>query len=556
MYPLIFIWQGLDFTDTGYLLTNYQQIFNEPSSIQASHRIWLTNVVGGIWVYLFGDSLGLVGYRFAGVLLVWGTLYVSYLTLKSYIRPKYLLWGLFAAMALANRSGFVFNYNSLTAFFYVLAAYLLVRGLVGSKNRMIFLAGFVMGLNIFIRLPNILGFSLAGTVLFSGYMKKTPILAQMKQLLYFISGYMLAAAAVLLVMRMAGHYEAYISLFKGTYTMLDDPTGHHRWDYVFFNYLDHHRTAIVRTIKIAAGFFSLLIILDITSRLGNKLLQYGVIAASALAVIYFNLGFLQNWVNFLVTILGILYFIMLYFSFKGQQEFRLVSFMSLAVLILIPLGSNIAVWNSVYGMYLAVPLVLGRMLTVVETPFRLAGGELKMIKVLALGLFLALAVQSSYYYTYRDADNRLEMRYGINHTSLRAVLTTGERAAVIQELVDVLPRYVREGDYLLAYEQISMVYFLTKTKPYLYHAWPMLYSPQQFDQALQKALAERPYLPVIIRARGNTENKKWPAAAGLLRSPPHDEMRGLMDDFIKKEHYRSVWQNNFFEILEPEKSKI
>lgn len=552
LYPLLFIWQGLDFTDTGYLLTNFQQIFLEPSSIQASFRIWLTDVLGGIWIYVFGDSLGLAGFRFAGVLLVWGTVYVSYVTLKSYIRPKYLVWGLFSALVLANRSGFVFNYNSLTAFFYVLAACLLVRGLSGGRNRLIFWAGFVLGLNVFIRLPNILGIFLAGAVLFSGYLKNTPAPVQIKQFLNFFFGYLLAAAAVLLVMRMVGHYEAYILLFQGTYPMLNDPAGHHRWDYVVLNYLSHNKTAVLRAVKAAAGLFSLLILLDVTSRFRSRAIQFGVIAVCASAFIYLYFRSLQDWVNLVITTLGILYLVLIFFVFKGQQELRLVSLISLAVLVLTPLGSNVAVRNSVYGMYLAVPVVFGSLLEVRETPFRLGSGELKMIKVLALGLFLILAVQSSYYYTYRDAGNRWDMRYGINHSRLRAVFTTRERAVVVQELLDVLPRYVREGDYLLAYEQISMVHFLTKTKPYLYHAWPMLYSPSQFAQALQRAGTERPYLPVIIRARGNTENHNWPETGGLLRSPSHDAIRVLMDGFIRAEGYRTVWQNSFFEILTPD----
>lgn len=70
IYPLLFIWQGLDFSDTGYFLSCYQQVFNDPESISGITFSWLTNIIGGIWVALFGDSLGLLGVNLAGVSLL------------------------------------------------------------------------------------------------------------------------------------------------------------------------------------------------------------------------------------------------------------------------------------------------------------------------------------------------------------------------------------------------------------------------------------------------------------------------------------------------------
>ena len=127
-YPLLFIWQGLDFTDTGFVLTNYQQIFINPDSIESTFRIWLSSILGGLWLYFFGDTLGLLGYRMAAVLLVYGTLYFSFLILRPHIRTKPLLFGLLLALIFVNRSGFSFNYNSLTAFFYVLAVFFFGQG--------------------------------------------------------------------------------------------------------------------------------------------------------------------------------------------------------------------------------------------------------------------------------------------------------------------------------------------------------------------------------------------------------------------------------------------
>ena len=82
VYPLLFIWQGLDVFDVGFSLTSYQEIFNDPESVSFSSFLWLTNIIGGVWLLLFGDSLGLVGANLAGVFVTYMTIIFSYLILK------------------------------------------------------------------------------------------------------------------------------------------------------------------------------------------------------------------------------------------------------------------------------------------------------------------------------------------------------------------------------------------------------------------------------------------------------------------------------------------
>ena len=60
--PWLFIWQGLDFTDQGYLLTGYRCFFQHPEATEDSANLWLTNLVGASWDALFG-GLGVLGMR-------------------------------------------------------------------------------------------------------------------------------------------------------------------------------------------------------------------------------------------------------------------------------------------------------------------------------------------------------------------------------------------------------------------------------------------------------------------------------------------------------------
>src|ERR1700676_2614528 len=72
VFQLILIFQGVDLSDEGFLVTFYQQIFTHPDSVQYNFMFWLTGIIGGVYFKLF-SFLGLWGLRLGGVLVTTGT---------------------------------------------------------------------------------------------------------------------------------------------------------------------------------------------------------------------------------------------------------------------------------------------------------------------------------------------------------------------------------------------------------------------------------------------------------------------------------------------------
>ena len=64
---VVFIFQGLDFADSGFAADFYSRIFTDPTSVQYNFMYWFTGIIGGLWLKLFPE-LGLVGLRLAGIL--------------------------------------------------------------------------------------------------------------------------------------------------------------------------------------------------------------------------------------------------------------------------------------------------------------------------------------------------------------------------------------------------------------------------------------------------------------------------------------------------------
>jgi hypothetical protein len=83
VYPLLFIWQGLDVTDLGFNLVGYQQVFKESASVEYTYFNCLTWFIGGIWYLGFG-WLGVLGFRIATVLAIYLILFLSYQLIKDY----------------------------------------------------------------------------------------------------------------------------------------------------------------------------------------------------------------------------------------------------------------------------------------------------------------------------------------------------------------------------------------------------------------------------------------------------------------------------------------
>src|SRR5947208_10465158 len=76
VFPLFFMWQGLDLTDAGYTVANMQQFFQIYPGDLADPAIgscWLTFLIGAIWYKLAG-TWGLVGFRVLYLLLTFATL--------------------------------------------------------------------------------------------------------------------------------------------------------------------------------------------------------------------------------------------------------------------------------------------------------------------------------------------------------------------------------------------------------------------------------------------------------------------------------------------------
>jgi hypothetical protein len=208
-FPLVLMLQGIDFTDTGWVLSNYQQIFSDPQSVSYWFHLWLPNIIGGFWNALFGWG-GLLSFKIAAVIIFWLTAFCIYGIYKSFFSSKYILPALLLGMAFHFPSKItVIHYNNISMLFLTFGAAALFFGIEKKARPPIFLSGGVLILAVFARLPNILGMSFVLVLIYARLMEKGSRANLVKDVGFFFLGALTAAVVVIAVMFLIGHLYLY-----------------------------------------------------------------------------------------------------------------------------------------------------------------------------------------------------------------------------------------------------------------------------------------------------------------------------------------------------------
>ena len=563
---MLFVWQGLDFSDMGFWLTGYQQFYTHPDTMDFQSVCWLTTFIGH-WVGLaLGGSV--MAYKLGYVVVVTSSAIIAYQLLASQLGRSRML----AAMVLLTvfftkvKFGNWIGYNELTALFYLAGAALLFWGLVNNRKLLVVLAGIVLGANTFIRLPNLLGITLVSAVWLQAWAYRWSSRDVLTRSFVFLGGFSLGVALVWGLIVLNGQQAIYFQGIQAIFDLALNANSHHPGSGLLRGFIIGH-------IKAFGAAFSIVII---GIWIANWVSKQKILIASVVILIGALLVFYIIYVRWkwIYCVPGICYIVLLSIVFlesKKNPSLALLAFIAGMILLLAPLGSNLGISNSVYGMWLALPLTLISLWRVSDLAFsfsfKLRGDgfepngkfsmETRGFHVFAITIVLALLFQtlvSAWQHTFYDNKNRFTMTHSIAHPLLAGTYTTAERAKVVTELLEAMSHYSKPGDEILALNSIVALYFLTETHPWLGISWPDYESPERIATLIRTKEQTGARLPVIVRATGSIYDNSWPVAAQPLASYwGQKEARRVFEEFEKKHGYVVGWSNGFFEILTPSK---
>jgi hypothetical protein len=577
---VLLIFQGLDLSDEGFLSTFYSHIFNNPVSVSYNFMFWLTGVIGGAWAKVF-SPFGLLGIRLGGAVVNTVTAILTFQLLKKYLNPVYLKIGLLLVVLSLNNDIKVLNYNILSALFYIVIVIFLFSGLQKKRLVKILLSGFFVGLNVFIRTPNILELGLALGILYYHYLTGWSWAATLKQITVFIAGFLIAIGCVVLAMHIAGHLPIFLSSMKLLFTMgkgVKNPDV--EGGYGIFRLLDLFRSNIVESLKYAlipAAFVFGCLYLLTKFRNNPKPLKFLLNAGIWLAIA----GFL-----FLIIVHKIDHFTELFFlnglillaaitmiSSSIEKEIKMLFFFGVFFLLSFPLGSSDGIFTAGrYCLWIALPVTMNYILNIDSTNFTwvikrekkehtgdflISEKLFAATKKILVFILIFAGFYFVYYYPFFDRRNRMLMRYSLQSDNLKGIYTTKGRAAVFNELLLESTRYMKPNDYVIAYDNMAMFYYATKTVPLLTNPLPGVYSSTLFRADLNSMQERSSKLPPVVMQKIATigDASKWPeeTMAGSYSKMERNLTRNyILDSFLKKNNYKEVWSNQDFKILIPD----
>lgn len=553
--------QGFCMADEGWSLTGYQQIFHEPSSVQYMFLFYNKLVIGGLWEWLFG-GLGIYGFRLLNILFMLATWFIIYRLMRNYIHPFTIVIGAILVTMAHNYGVMVFDHSSVTVLLSVSAAYFLFQSLCKGSALHIYIAGILLAVNIFSRIPNISQLTLL--VLLIPYYIYT---RKMRKTLQLLGGALLGVITGIAfefgLMYCLGHLHLFIENLSTGMSAATSADSSHSLSTMLPSYFDSYLQILKDMLKIA-------ILPTLALLVGNLLKQSGLrkmlILFFALAQVAILIYFFDNML-FLYAFISIILFPSLYFLHKQPEQIYLI-LIALLILYLLPYGSDYGINNmGENAIWLATPLAIGlahkgityktyKSYTTYQNHSLYKPYMVSIITTAMLSFMIVFFVCNSWFMlhnAYFDEGARWEKRYRVDHP-LANTFTNQDYAQSTNTILTELKKYVHPDDYLFCFQSRPMLHYLTHTRPYMYNPWPWSFDTPSMKLHLQRAEARGGKLPVVVREKCQLINSVLPDPNWNQTNAEDDFFHKnakvrLIQDFIERHHYQVVWESDEYQIL-------
>ena len=227
------------------------------------------------------------------------------------------------------------------------------------------------------------------------------------------------------------------------------------------------------------------------------------------------------------------------------------------ILLFLPFGSDYGVGNMGPScIWIATPLAIGILYKLLQEH---DNTTYKNARIFAFTFIIALVTKTIYNTSlncYFDHGSRLKKTAKSEMASLATTYTSPLKVAQLDTLMVHLQPLIQKNDHLLCFQCISMINYLTETRPYLGNSWPWTYTAYDMERHFIKAQNNIPQLPVIVRnksgiASWEKHHKDWDNTSATDQWNFNSRKIELIQEFIKENNYIIHWENDIFQILIP-----
>jgi len=133
---------------------------------------------------------------------------------------------------------------------------------------------------------------------------------------------------------------------------------------------------------------------------------------------------------------------------------------------------------------------------------------------------------------------------------LQGILTTPERADIVDRLVDAVKANSKAGDRILAYENLPMLYYLTDRLPSTSVSWVSEILPRPLRQSILEDMINRGRLPRLVIRATYTTREDWPFQKDPLYWQGNEQEIDPIDKYVR-EHYKVIQEIDGFQVMAP-----
>lgn len=581
LYPLRHIRVGVEWWDTGYNYGNFMYMDH----------------MDPMWVFstYFGNALGSLmmklpfGNRMMGMNFYTG-LTVSLLALMGYyfftrkvgIPRGITFLGEFLAISLCwCPTALLYNY--LTYLLFAAGVIALYCGLAEDRNRMLVLAGIFLGVNVFVRFPNLAEMGLIVGVWAYGIICRSKLAKVASQTGFCILGYGIGALTCLAYLAMRYGLKPYLNGIERLLSMPSDASGYSLYSMIYGQIINY-----VENLKWLGILVAFLIVAFTVSSLLPKRWSWGPYLVSALLtgtgffLLYQRKMFVKeytstrsvfHWAVFFLTATLLLGVITI-FRKKALQKDKLMLGLAMLIILITPLGSNNHLYSSINNLFLVAPMVLWMLLRFLRwLPQEMAVGKSSLrlslipVKVMLAAILVMLGFQSlcfGYTYVFMESKGGENLHTKIeNNDILKGMYADPDHARMLTEITDFVKKDNLQGQELLLYGQIpAMSYYLQM--PFAITSWPDLASyhktvmEQDLENIARQVEAGERKLPIILLERKYGSYLQGKEAAllklgyseAVAQELEKDVKFLLLSQWIETYQYQIIFENEKFVMLQ------
>ncbi len=578
LMPLMNFNQGVDYIDSMYSPGNF--VFFKQMKGTWVVATFLANAIGHLLTLLPGGGT-YVGIRIYTSLVISAIALVVYFTLRKRMPWYIVAVGETIAICLCWCPTTIL-YNYLTYLFMTIGLILLYKGLTEEKRMFFILAGLSLGLNLFVRFPNVVevGFILAVWVY--GILKKKKFIEIFIETDWCILGYCLGVAVCMGVITLLYGSDAYANMITSLFGMTGDNTSYKPIQMVF---------AVLRELRIGLKWPLIMAVpvvaLSIAFKFAkgksvNVLRVLSVLAMPAVILLCMKLGMFNRDYNSYQSIMGpavtfviiaIVVSVLKIFSKNTDADTKLIYGLILLCIAITPLGSNNALFPVYNNLFLICPIIL---MAIWKEGVKFKNSDMAFPgMVMASGMILLLFIQTVCFgstFAFRGHKYTSERNDFVeNNDILYGCTTNNERVEAIEELTSFWNE--NKTDRVLLLGNIPGVSYFLNVPTAIPTSWPDLgsysYDTYKTDmKELEGRIDEKgEELPTVILSFGansvitnDKEAQEWfnenkEDGEGYLDVMLSDPKYADMGEFIKKYGYEMQLCNEKFVVYTASNNK-